>query len=312
MSRHVQSCLFVLMSLALLVSLSCSSPKAAEAKFPIEITDQLGRLVKLDKIPQRIISLAPSNTEILYALGLADKVVAVTDYDNYPPEVKQKPSIGGFTTPNIERIVYLSPDLVLATDIHQKQVIPNLEQKGIAVFALNPQTLNDVLAGISLVGEITGTENEASKLVAEMQTKIKAVTDKTSSLPQSQRPRVFYIAWSDPLMTVGSGTLEDALITMAGGINIAQNASGYPEISLEAVIAANPQVIIAGIGMGTGADLPLQFAQTEPRLDSTDARQNNRVYAISTDLTGRAGPRIVDALARFAAMIHPELFKESK
>jgi iron complex transport system substrate-binding protein len=272
----------------------------------------LGRAVKLDKIPQRIISLAPSNTEILFALGLAERVVAVTDYCNYPPEAKDKPSIGGFSTPNIEKVVALSPDLVLATSIHQKQVIPNLEQRGITVFALAPKTLDEVLEAITLAGKITGEEKEASKLVARMQTRIKAVTDKTSSLPEVQNPKVLYITWHDPLKTAGAETLHDELIRKAGGTNVARNLTGYAGITLEAVIDANPEVMIAGVGMGTGADAPLQFALTEPRLRNTDARLHNRIYAIDVDLAGRAGPRIVDALEQFAHYIHPELFKESK
>jgi len=312
MSKYVRNCLFVLLSLALLIGLSCSSPKAGKTKSPIEITDQLGRVVKLDKIPQRIISLAPSNTEILFALGLGERVLAVTDYDNYPPEAKQKPSIGGFSTPNIEKVVALSPDLVLATSIHQKQVIPNLEQKGITVFALAPKTLDEVLEAITLVGKITGKDGEASRLVAEMGNRIKAVADKTGSLSQEQRPRVFYITWHDPLMTAGAGTLHDELIQKAGGTNVARDLTGYAGITLEAIIQANLEVMVAGVGMGTGADAPLQFAMTEPRLRNTDARLHNRVYAIDVDLTGRACPRIVDALEQFAQYIHPELFKESK
>jgi iron complex transport system substrate-binding protein len=312
MGQYARNCLFILLSLVLLISLSCSSPKVGESKSPIEITDQLGRAVRLDKIPQRIVSLAPSNTEILFALGLADRVVGVTDYCNYPPEAKQKPSIGGFSTPNMEKIVALSPDLVLATSTHQKQVIPTLEQQGIAVFAVAPKTLDEVLEAITLVGKITGEEKEAAKLVAGMQTRIKAVTDKTSGLSEAQKPRVFYITWHDPLMTAGSGTLHDELIRKAGGLNIAENLTGYADISLEAVIEANPQVMVAGVGMGTGADAPFQFALTEPRLGNTDARLHNRVYAIDVDLVGRAGPRIVDALEQLASFIHPELFKEAK
>ncbi len=309
MNQYVRNCLFVLLSLFLLISLlSCSPPKAGETKSPIEITDQLGRVVKLDKIPQRIISLAPSNTEILFALGLADRVVAVTDYCNYPPEAKQKPSIGGFSTPNIEKVVALSPDLVLATSVHQKQVIPNLEQKGITVFALAPETLDEVLEAITLVGRITGEENRASKLVAEMRTKIKAVTGKTSSLSEAQKPRVLYIMWHDPLMTAGSGTLQDELIRTAGGTNVARDLTGYAGITLEAVIGANPEVMVAGVGMGTGADASLQFAKTEARLRDTDARKHNRVHTIDVDLVGRPGPRIVYALERFAKCIHPEIF----
>ncbi len=313
MSEHIRKRLFVLLCLVLLISLvSCSPPKAGETKSPIEITDQLGRSVKLEKIPQRIISLAPSNTEILFALGLAERVVAVTDYCNYPPEANDKPSIGGFSTPNIEKVVALSPDLVLATSIHQKQVIPNLEQKGITVLALAPKTLDEVLEAITLVGKVTAKEEEASRLVAGMQSKIKAITDTTANLTEAQKPRVFYVTWHDPLKTAGSGTLQDELIRMAGGVNIAGNLSGFAGISLEAVIEANPEVMIAGVGMGAGADAPLRFALTETRLRNTDARQHDRVYAIDVDLVGRTGPRITDALEQLARFIHPELFKETK
>jgi len=302
------------LALTMLASLfiACVSPAPEVASPPSEITDQLGRVVGLDRIPQRIISLAPSNTEILFALGLVDRVVGVTEYCNYPPEAKDKPSIGGFSTPNIEALVALSPDLILATSIHAKRIIPQLEKRGIAVFALAPQTLAEVLEAITLVGEITGRESEASGLVAEMRNRVKVVTDKMDNLPQEQRPRVFYVTWHDPLKTSGSGTRHDELIQKAGGTNIARDISGHADISLETVIEANPEVIIAGVGMGTGEDLPFQFAKTEPRLRNTDARRNNRVYAVDVDLAGRPGPRIVDALEKFAEFIHPELFKQAR
>jgi len=280
------------------------------APSPIEVTDQLGRVVKLERMPKRIISLAPSNTEILFALGLADKLVAVTDYCNYPPEAKEKPSIGGFSTPNIEEVVAHSPDLILATSIHETRIIPQLEGKGLTIFTLDPKTLDEALESITLIGEVTGKGEEASRLVAGMRNRIKAVTDKTDNLPEAQRLRVFYITWHDPLMTPGSGTRHNELIRMAGGTNIARDLTGYATISLEAVIEANPQVIIAGVGMGSGKDLPFQYVKTEPRLRNVDARINNRVYSIDVDLAGRPGPRITDALEKFAEFIHPELFKE--
>ena len=302
---------FFLVSLIVLVLLvSCAPPSKEVTSYLIEITDQLGRVVKLDRIPQRIISLAPSNTEILFALGLVDKVVAVTDYCDYPSEAKEKPSIGGFSTPNIEELVALSPDLILATSIHEKRIIPQLEGKGMTVFALNPKTLDEVLEAITLAGKVTGEEEEASGLVAEMQNRIKAVTAKGDGLPENERPRVFYIVWHDPLMAAGSGTLHDDLIEKAGGINIARDLAGYADISLEAFIAANPQVMIAGGGHGSGEDLTFQFAKTEPRLGNTAARQNNRVYMIDGNLASRPGPRIVEGLEKFAEFIHPELFKE--
>lgn len=301
-----------LVILVVLLSLfvACAPPADEVVSFPIEVTDQLGRVVKLEEVPERIISLASGNTEILFALGLGDKVVGVTDFCDYPPEAKEKPSIGGFSTPNIEEVVALEPDLILAASIHKGEVIPALEGKGLTVFALDPKTIDEILESITLIGEITGKEGEASQLVTEMSNRIKAVTDKTDGLSEAQRPRVFYITWHDPLRTAGGDTWHEELIVKAGGINIAHDLTGYATINLETVIDANPQVIITGAGMGTGVDLPLQFAKTEERLRNVDARINNRVYAVPTDLSGRPGPRIVDALEQFAESIHPELFEE--
>lgn len=305
--RAVVFCLASVVILSLFVA--CAAPAEKAAPSSIEITDQLGRVVKLEKIPERIISLAPSNTKILIALGLWDRVVAVTDYCSFPPGAQEKPSIGGFSTPNIEEVVALSPDLILATSIHEKRIIPALEERGMTVFALNPKTLDEVLESITLVGEITGKDEETSRLVAGMRDRIKAVTDKTDNLLVAERPKVFYLTWHDPLKTAGSGTLHDELIVKAGGINIAQDLVGYADISLEAMIQANPEVIIAGVGMGSGEDLPFEFAKEESRLRNVDARINNRVYSLSIGLFHPA-PGIVDALEKLAEFVHPELFKK--
>ncbi len=304
--RVVVFCLVLVAILSLFAA--CTAPADEVAPSPIEITDQLGRVVKLEKIPEKIISLAPSNTEILFALGLGDKVVAVTDYCDYPPEAKEKPSIGGFTTPNIEEVVALSPDLILATSIHEKRIIPQLEEKGIAVFALAPETLDEVLASIKLVGEVTGKEEEASRLVAQMQNRIKAITDKTNNLPEDKRPVVFYLTWHDPLKTSGLGTLHHELIQKAGGRNIFPEIIGTQSVDLELLVARDPQVMIAGTGMGSGEDKTFQYLKTESRLQNTEAGKNGRIYKINIDLTGRAGPRIVDGLEQFAKCIHPEIF----
>jgi iron complex transport system substrate-binding protein len=309
MRPHILNCIIALLSLALFSSIACNVPSPGKVEYSIEITDQSGRVVKLVKVPERIISLAPSNTEILYALNLEDKIVGVTEYCNYPPEAKQKPKIGGFSTPDLEKLIAASPDLVLATSMHQKKVIPRLQEMGIPVVTLDPKSLDGILESISLVGKVTGKEKEASGLVAKMRIKIKSVTDKTDNLLPTQKPRVLYITWHSPLMSAGLGTIQDELIRKAGGVNIAQNLNGQASISLEAVVTGNPEVIIAGVGMGTGGDAPFQFARTEPRLTNTDAVRHNRVYAIDVDLAGRSGPRITDALAQFAEFIHPEIFK---
>lgn len=309
-SKYHHICtIFLVSAIALIFSASCTSPPESEAPYPTTITDQLGRTAALDKPPQRIISLAPSNTEILYALELAERVVAVTDYCSYPLEAEAKPTIGGFSTPNIEEIMASSPDLILATSIHETKIIPQLEGKGLTVLALNPKTIDAVLGAILLTGKVAGVEKNAAELVDGMRQRIKAVTDRTAGLMPEQRPRAFYIVWHDPLQTAGSGTLQDELIQKAGGTNIAQGLTDYANISLEVVVRDNPEVIIAGVGHGSGQDQTFQYAQTEPRLRDTDARRNSRIYAIDSDLTSRPGPRIVEGLEQLAQFIHPELFK---
>ena len=290
---------------------SCTLTSEDLPQTPVLITDQLGRTVALKTAhPQRIVSLAPSHTETIYALGLSDRLVGVTDYCNYPPEAEEKPSVGGFSTPNIEEVVAMDPDLVLATNIHESEVIPQLEDRGLTVVAVNPKTIDGVIESITLIGKVTGAIEKAADLVTSMRSRTEAVTDKTAGLTGAEKPRVLYIVWHDPLMAAGAMTLHDELIRTAGGINMAGDLEGYTTINLEAIIAANPQVMIAGVGMGTGEDLPLQFITTEERLGSTDARINNRIYGINVDLVGRPGPRIVEALEQFAGFIHPELFKE--
>ena len=289
---------------------ACAPPPQEAASFPIEVTDQLGRVVKLDKIPERIVSLAPSNTELLFALGLGDKLVGVTEYCDYPEAAKEKPKVGGYSTVDIERVVGVQPDLILAADIHKEEVVPALERVGLTVVCLNPADLEEVLEAITLTGQCTGEEAKASRLAADMRSRIEAITSKTANLTDAQKPRVFLIMWHDPLMSVGLGLRHD-LVVEAGGINIVEElGEEYPSVSLEWVIDKNPEVIIAGVGMGSGEDLTFQFALNEKRLAGVDARRNNRVYPIELDLIGRPGPRIVQGLELMAKMIHPEIFGE--
>ena len=299
---------YLLATIFFLVLVIGCTPDSVETESQGGVTDQAGRKGELDDVPQRIISLAPSNTEILFALGLSDRIVGVTEYCDYPEEAKEKETIGGYNTVDLEKVVALSPDLILATSIHESEALPALENRGLNVFVLSPTTMDEVLDAIWLVGEITGATEEAESLVADMGARISEVTEKTEDLAQEDRPRVFVITWHDPLMTPGRDTRHGELIRLAGGQNIGQDLSGDADVSLEAVIEANPEVMIAGIGMGSGEDLPAQFMRTEPRLESTDARINDRLYEMDVDLAGRPGPRIVDALEKFARFIHPELF----
>ena len=298
----VVKCLLVLLSIALIPFSSCAPANLTPLG---DVVDDLGRSVSIEKVPQRIISLSPSNTEILFALGLEEKVVGVTEFCDYPPEARKKEKVGGYSTPDIEKIIALQPDLILADSIHAKEVIPALEERGLTVFVLAPENLDGILEDIRIVGEITEKEKEAFELVAQMESRIEAVTDKIKEL---ERPRVFYITWHDPLWSVGSGIIINELIEKAGGVNIFQDIAGHRIVNLETVIARDPEVTIACTGHGEAKGKPFEWAMEEPRLGVTEARKNNRIYQIDADLVSRAGPRIAEALEEFACFIHPEIF----
>jgi iron complex transport system substrate-binding protein len=291
--------LLALLTIALVLT-ACSPTGQTDVEY---VFDDLGRLVAINGTPQRIISLAPSNTEILFALGLGDKVVGVTDYCNYPPEAQQKEKVMGYSTPNIEKIVALNPDLILAGYGNPIDVVYTLEGLGLTVFGIETTDLDDLLNDIKTVGEITDKEVEALALTSEMAVGIQTVTNQTEEL--EQRPKVFYIIGHEPsLWTAGSGTFIHELIEKGGGANICQNITGYSEITLEYVLARDPEIIISSVWSYDWA-----MNATGP-LASTNASQTGRIYTCDDNLVQRPGPRLVEGLEWFAHFIHPEIFEE--
>jgi len=291
-----------------------AKPEAEETPaFPLIVTDDLGRKVKIDRLPQRIISLAPSNTEIIYALGLEDKLVGTTDYCDYPEAAKYKPRVAGYVNPDLERVVSQQPDLIIAEAIHENTVLPALEKLGLTVIVTSATSLDVVLDDIKLIGEITGKSKAAARLVDDLSRRIQGITAKTAGLTTEQRPRVLYAVWYDPIWTMGSDTFIDDLIWKAGGANIFSNDFEKSHVvSLEAIIVKNPQVIIAS-GMGTTGDLIYNNIIKETRLMGVDAMSNSHVYKISdANLIERPGPRVVDGLEEVARLIHPEIFGTSE
>jgi iron complex transport system substrate-binding protein len=269
------------------------------------VFDDLGRMVAINGTPERIVSLAPSNTEILFALGLGDKVMGVTDWCDYPPEALDKEKVGAYDTPDIEKIRALNPDLILVAHGTTMDVINNLIGLGLTVFGIKTTDLDDVLNDIKTIGEITDKEVEAQSLTSEMESRIQAVTDQTEEL--EERPRVFYIVWGgegSALWTAGSETFIHELIEKGGGVNICQNITGYSTISIEEVVARNPEVIIT-------SEWSFEWARNETGpLASTNASQTRRIYTCDDNLVQRPGPRLVEGLEWFAHFIHPEIFEE--
>jgi iron complex transport system substrate-binding protein len=292
---------FLVALLTIVLALTACTAEWEPAESVEYIVDDLGRLVAINGTPQRIISIAPSNTEILFALGLGEKVVGVTDWCDYPPEALEKEKVGGYDTPDIEKIDALNPDLILAAYGTPIDVIDTLEGLGLTVFGIESTDLDDLLNDIRTAGNITGKEVEANALTSEMESRIEAVTDTTSEL--EERPRVFYIVWHDPLWTAGSETFIHELIEKAGGVNICQNITGYTTISIEEIVARNPEVIIA-------SEWSFEWAQNETLLQGTNASQNGRIYQGDDNLVQRPGPRLIEGLEWFAYFIHPEIFEE--
>jgi iron complex transport system substrate-binding protein len=284
---------------------------APAGSFPMTGTDDLGRPFNLEAAAQRVVSLAPNLTEILFAIGAGDQVVGVTTFCNYPPEAATRPQVGGFTSDTIaiEKIVALEPDLVLATGGFQLETVEALDQLGIAVLALDPNTLDGVAGAIAAIGWATGHGDEAIALVEQMAIRIDAVEAAVADIPAEERLSVYWQIWDEPLMAAGPKSFPGELITLAGGVNIFEDTGDfYPTVSAEEVVARNPQVIM---GPNTAGDaLTIDTLQQRPGWGSLDAVQNGRIHVIDDDLISRAGPRLVDALEEIAAALYPDRFAE--
>ncbi len=278
----------------------------------VTVTDDFGCQVEIAEPPQRIISLAPSNTEIIFALGLGDRVVGVTDYCNHPADVSGIETVGGYSTVNVEKVVSLHPDLVVAADGNTEEVIDHLKGLGMTVISMNPPDIDGILHDIEIIGRATGTEAEAEAIVADMRCRMDVVQAKHASI--SYTPSVTHVVWHDPIYVSGADTFQDEQIALAGGRNAFGEIKEWGTVTLEQFITANPDIIIVNSGSGMGDDgenAIYNFFMQEERLKNLEAVKNGRVYVIDSDLIDRGGPRIIDSLEIVAQYIHPEAYPES-
>jgi iron complex transport system substrate-binding protein len=286
------------------------APTATTAS-SIAITDVAGRKVTINGIPQHIISLAPSNTEILFGLGDGRGVVAVDDFSDYPADVKSLPKIGGTSDKyNFEQIVALKPDLILAAGITPPDVLKKLEDLKLTVVVLGIEktTFDSILTDIALAGQITGRADQAKKVTDSMKQRVDSIKAKVAAA--KTKARVYWeLDATDPTKpyTVGPGTFVNDIITMAGGVNVFANASTtYPQISAEQVVAMNPEVIILpDAAYGVTVDSVLK----RPGWQGIDAVKKKHVYPIDDALVSRPALRVVDGIEAAAKLIHPELFQ---
>jgi len=278
-----------------------ASPSAAA--FPTSITDFQGRSVAISKRPERIVSIGPSNTEFLFALGAGDRVVGDDDFSDQPAAAATKDHVGGVKV-NLEKVVSLKPDLIITVKFSDG-TIEALSQTAATVLVVDPQGLADVTRTASMIGKAIGADGDG--LAKDLQSKLDDVKAKTASAPKL---RVFDEEDASDLTklyTVGPGSFLNDLITLAGGTNIAAAAkSAYPTISTEEVVKADPEVIVLDdAAFGTSVDAVAR----RPGWAALSAVKNARVYPLDANLMSRPGPRVADAATALAKLVHPELFK---
>ncbi len=303
----MKSRLLILLFLSILF-VCCESHHSvvlSENKTYVVVVDDFGFRVAVKKYPHRIVSLAPSNTEILFALGLGDRVVGVTDYCNYPPivlklkrEGKLK-SVGGYSTVDVESVVRLHPDLVVASYGNGLGVVKALKSFGIAVICLNPKNVTGIERDVMLLGKVCGVEENATKLVEWMESKIREVKSKR----HPWKPRIVHIVWNDPIWVSGRDTFIDDAIRIAGGVN-AVNESGWVVLSLEDLIRMNPDIIIvnSGNGMSSKGENVL-YDWVMKNLKMLRAVKCGNVYVVDADTISRPSYRIVYAIENVSTII---------
>lgn len=279
-------------------------PQPGQTAYPITLKDGAGREITFAAEPKRIISVAPSNTELLFALGKGSSLVGRSEWDDYPAEVKAIENIGGFFPPNYEKIVSLKPDLVLLISGSDEARDKLTNEYKLTTFVVDPQNFDQLYEGIGQLGRILNAQEQAAKLVADMQKAVNEVREKAARA--TTRPVVFYEVWHDPLQTVGPDTFIDDMITLAGGVNAAASAKDrWPQFSLEQLAAANPDIIVAG-----SADAA-QAARERKGWESLKAVKEGKVLGLpDQNLFVRPGPRLIQGLRWMAEQIHPELFKQ--
>ncbi|MEW6505010.1 MAG: ABC transporter substrate-binding protein [Chloroflexota bacterium] len=298
--------LYIVLLVALLLG-GCAqpaTPAATPTPSPMVMTDGLGRTVTLAAPAQRVVSLAPSNTEILFAVGAGSQVVGRDNFSNYPPEALELPGLGDFSGFSTEQIVALNPDLVLLAEIHPPELVQSLEEAGLTVYYLkNPLTLEEMYSMLITVGELTGHKSDAEALVTQLSLRVAAVQQQLANI--EERPTVFYeIDGTDPSKpwTTGSGTFIDTLLEMAKAENVGRAmGSQYGQMSIEALLEADPDFIL--LGDANFGVTPEQVA-ARPGWGELTAVKEGRVLPFNDDLASRPGPRLVDGLEELARILH--------
>lgn len=270
-------------------------------------TDARGQPVRLSYPPQRIVSLAPSITENLFALGLGDRIVGVTIYCDYPPRAKEKEKVGGGINPSVEKVLSLRPDLILGLrGASSLMVIKSLEKFGLSAYLLESKGFAGILGTIEQLGRLTGTERKARGLMKEVKDRADAIARLVGN---SNRPKVLFVVWDEPLWTVGKDSFLTGLIAMAGGVSVTEEIKvETAPVGLEAIVQMAPEIILVSLAFGGNRPaLPLTRLR---RLNSVPAVREDKIFVLDSAILNRPSYRVAEGLEKLARIFHPELFAD--
>jgi len=295
----------LILALMLMIGLvACQSANEKQSNASGEIIDIMGKKVTIEKKPERIVSLTPAGTEILFALGVGDKLVGVDAYSDYPEEAKNLEKVGDFNGPNVEKILGLKPDLVIAGNKLQEKAIEQLEQLQVTTVAVESSTYGEIYSSIELVGKIIGEPEKATELLNSMKEKEETVTDKVKDAP---KPTVYYVMSYGEAgnWTSGPGSFINDIIELAGGDCITKDGgAAWMNYNLEDLIERDPDILLVSSDIGD-----LESLKKENGYKDLKAVKEGRVYQVDSGLITRPGPRINDGLEMVARILHPDLFK---
>jgi iron complex transport system substrate-binding protein len=279
-----------------------------KTQYPLTVTDATGESFTFDKAPAKIVSVSPAETESLFALGLDEQIVGVSDYDDYPEAATAKPKMGGISKPNEESIIAAEADIVFTGISMSEDAVKKLRDLGITIFKTNPKSVDDVMTNIETFGKITDHQEKAQEIITQMKQDVADVTEAVKAVKPEEKKKV-YVEFS-PGWTVGKGEFMDELITLAGGTNIASDKEGWYEINEENVIASNPDVILyADDVIDENSKTLDQIIKARSGWDQITAVKNDAVIGLDANLLSRPGPRVTQGLKEVAKAIYPDLFK---
>lgn len=295
--------------LATLVAGLCGLAAAETTGYPVNITDDYGTTVTITKAPERIVSLSPANTEILFDLGLGGKIVGDTEYCNYPAEAVNITHVSGFNTISYEKISAVNPDIIFAEDIVGEEAVKKLRSLGYNLIELKNNNLSAIRHSIEIMGRATGTSANATTLIGNIDKQVSSISARTAGLKESDKPTVLMVVGlygDDTIYPFGSDTYGDELIRMAGGRNAAANISQYSVMSHEAIIAADPDVIIVPVDAISRPYYQAFMNGSTAWATGLSAYKNHKIYEVDADIMNRPSPRLATAGMMIVDILHPE------